>query len=116
MQGALIRLKKMAGSATALEILDRFLEESPIRLEACLSALERGDMVEIQHSLHRIRSDAGWLGASEVQQLAGTGEILAHEGKADRLEELLQQLSGRCYEASQELQRQRTLLLGSQEH
>ena len=115
MQGALIRLKKMAGSSTALEILDRFLEESPNRLKAGLEALTQGDLLELQHNLHRIRSDAGWLGAKAVQDLAGQGETMAMEGKIEGLEALLQQLSGLCYEAGQELHRQRTLLLGSQE-
>lgn len=110
-----MRLKKMAGSATALEILDRFLEESPTRLKGCLEALPQGDLVAIRHHLHRIRSDAGWLGAKQVQELAGQGESMAVEGQVDGLEELLQQLSGECYEASQELHRQRTLLLGSKE-
>ncbi|MFN8606396.1 MAG: Hpt domain-containing protein [Vulcanimicrobiota bacterium] len=115
MQGALLRLKKMAGSATALELLDRFLEESPERLEACLAALQKGDLASIQQHLHRIRSDAGWLGAKEVQDLAGQGENLAVEGKSEGMEALLQDLSGRCYEVCQELHRERTVLLGSKE-
>lgn len=105
----------MAGSATALELLDRFLEESPERLAACLKALEVGDLTVIQHHLHRIRSDAGWLGAKEVQELAGQGENLAVEGKSEGMEALLQELSGRCYDVSQELHRERTVLLGSKE-
>ncbi len=115
MHGALIRLKKMAGSATALELLDRFLEESPTRLEGCLAALQQGDFSCIQHHLHRLRSDAGWLGATEVQNLCGEGETMAIEGITEGLEALLQRLSGQCYEVCQELHRQRTLLLGSQE-
>ncbi|MBX3168443.1 MAG: Hpt domain-containing protein [Candidatus Eremiobacteraeota bacterium] len=108
-------MKKMAGSATALELLDRFLEESPERLEACLQALAAGDLPTIQQHLHRIRSDAGWLGAKEVQELAGQGENLAVEGRSEGMEALLQDLSGRCYEVCQELHRERTVLLGSKE-
>ena len=115
MQGALLRLKKMAGSATALELLDRFLEESPERLEACVQALKSGDLATIQQHLHRIRSDAGWLGAKEVQELAGHGENLAVEGTSEGMEALLQDLSGRCYDVCQELHRERTVLLGSKE-
>jgi len=105
----------MAGSATALELLDRFLEESPERLEACVKALKAGDLTAIQQHLHRIRSDAGWLGAKEVQDLAGQGENLAIEGKSEGIEALLEDLSGRCYEVCQELHRERTVLLGSKE-
>ena len=108
-------MKKMAGSATALELLDRFLEESPERLEACVSALQKGDLGSISHHLHRIRGDAGWLGAKEVQDLAGQGENFALEGKSEGLAALLEQLSGLCYEVSQELHRERTVLLGSKE-
>lgn len=115
MQGALLRLKKMAGSETALELLDRFLEESPERLEACLQALKTNDLDTIQRHLHRIRGDAGWLGAKEVQDLAGVGENLAVEGKSEGMETLLQDLSGHCYNVCQELHRQRTVLLGSKE-
>lgn len=114
-EGALLRLKKMAGSSTALELLDRFLEESPQRLEACRLALQVGDFQEMQMNLHRVRSDAGWLGATAVQELAGKGEIQAVERRRDGFEELLDQLSGLCYEVCQDLQRQRTLLLGSKE-
>jgi two-component system sensor histidine kinase EvgS len=115
MNGALQRLKKMAGSSTALEILDRFLEEAPERLTDCHTCLESGDLVAIRHHLHRIRSDAGWLGARQVADLAGEGENQLVEGRSDGLKELLEQLSGLCYEVSQELQRERTLLLGSKE-
>ena len=115
MQGALLRLKKMAGSATALELLDRFLEESPQRLEACLEALQKGELKTIQEHLHRIRGDAGWLGAKEVQEMAGQGENMAVEGKSEGMEALLQDLSGRCYDVCQELHRERTILLGSKE-
>ena len=115
MQGALLRLKKMAGSSTALELLDRFLEESPERLAACVDALARQDLASIQAHLHRIRSDAGWLGASAVQELAGRGENLAVEKQTEGLAGILQELSGLCYDVCQELERERTLLLGSKE-
>jgi HPt (histidine-containing phosphotransfer) domain-containing protein len=115
MQGALLRLKKMAGSATALELLDRFLEESPERLQACLQALPQEDWQSIRFHLHRLRSDAGWLGAKQVQELAGEGENRVVDGNVEGLESLLQDLSGLCYEVCQELQRERTVLLGSKE-
>ena len=115
MQGALLRLKKMAGITGALEILDRFLEEAPQRLEQALQALQQGDLKTVHLNVHRIRSDAGWLGAREVQELAGRAEDQLVAGSADGLQQLLEQLSGQCYEASQELERQRTLLLGSKE-
>ena len=105
----------MAGSATAIEILDRFLEEAPERIASCHESLTQGDLTAIQHHLHRIRSDAGWLGARQVADLAGEGETRIVEGRPDGLAELFEQLSGLCYEVSQELQRERTLLLGSKE-
>lgn len=115
MRGALMRLKKMAGSATALELLDRFLEEAPERLRKSLDCLATRDLQAIAHHVHRIRSDAGWLGAKEVQDLAGQAEDLALENRPEGLETLLQELSGRCYEVCQELHRERTVLLGSKE-
>lgn len=105
----------MAGVSGALEILDRFLEEAPGRLESALRALSSGDLKTVQFNLHRIRSDAGWLGAREVQELAGQGEEQIVAGQAEGLQELLERLSGCCYDASQELERQRTVLLGSKE-
>lgn len=114
-EGALMRLKKMAGSSTALELLDRFLEESPDRLASCVEALAESDFDKIQVHMHRIRNDAGWLGATQVHELAGVGETKAVERVHDGMAELLEQLSGLCYQVCQDLERQRTLLLGSKE-
>lgn len=115
MHGSLLRLKKMAGVSGALELLDRFLEESPQRLTDALEAVRKADIKSAQLHVHRVRSDAGWLGAKAVQDLAGTVENLLAEGSLDDIPALLEELSGQCYEVSQELERQRTLLLGSKE-
>lgn len=115
MHGSLLRLKKMAGTTGALELLDRFLNESPQRLADALEAVRRNDVRSAQLHVHRVRSDAGWLGAKTVQDLAGRAEMLLVEGPLDGIEQLLEELSGECYEASQELERQRTILLGSKE-
>lgn len=115
MRGALQRLIKMAGSSGALEMLDRFLEESPNHLQGVRDCLGAGDLKGARHHFHRIRGDAGWLGAKSVQELAGQGEVAIDEGELDKVEDLLQELSSRCYESSQQLHRERVWLTGSGE-
>ena len=110
-KGALSRLAKMGGRDMALELLDRFLIEGPQRLEQAKAALGAQDGHNLQHHLHRICSDAGWLGAVDVQELAGRGEMLAEKGQFADLDVLLEQLSEKCFQVCMKLEQEKIRLL-----
>ena len=109
-KGALSRLAKMGGHDLALELLDRFLIEGPQRLEQASLAFQQGERQALQHHLHRICSDAGWLGASDVQELARGMEVQAESGPLEGFSELLEQLSQLCYQACVLLEQEKRLL------
>lgn len=103
----------MGGKDLALELLDRFLQEAPTRLSQAQDALKSNDRKALEMHLHRLASDSGWLGAAQVQELAGKLENLAHKGDLEGMSASLDELGGLCYEVSQELERERIILLES---
>ena len=110
-KGALSRLAKMGGRDLALELLDRFLLEGPQRLEQAREALQGKDTLALQHHFHRICSDAGWLGASDVQAIASRAEILAEKAQLEELGSILDQLSELCYAVCMTLEQEKIRLL-----
>lgn len=116
-KGALTRLLKMGGPELANEILDRFFIEAPKKLQLSYQCLESGDYSNLCHHLHRICSDAGWLGAKEVQALASKMEVAAHGFGPDSNSELLANfrleldvLADYCYQATISLEQEKLLL------
>lgn len=110
-RGALSRLAQMGGQELALELLDRFLVEGPERLEMARKALEAKDSNELQQHFHRLCSDAGWLGAKEIQTLAGQGEILAEKREMEKLSAVLDELSALCYQTCMSLEQEKARML-----
>ena len=111
LKGALSRLIKMGGKELALELLDRFLVEGPKRLEMAREALQEGDLHALQHHFHRLTSDAGWLGASDVQQLASSAEVQASQGRLEGLPQILDSLSELCFQVCMSLEQEKARLL-----
>jgi HPt (histidine-containing phosphotransfer) domain-containing protein len=111
LKGALSRLAKMGGRDLALELLERFLQEAPQRLEEARQALQGGDRHKLQLNLHRICSDAGWLGASEVQSLANELEVRAQSGELEGFGQQLEQLSELCYETCIQMEQEKVGML-----
>ena len=111
LRGALSRLAQMGGQELAIELLDRFLVEGPERLEMARAALEAKDSYELQQHFHRLCSDAGWLGAKEIQLLAGQGEIMAEKGEMDKLPAVLDELSHLCYQTCMSLEQEKLRML-----
>jgi HPt (histidine-containing phosphotransfer) domain-containing protein len=110
-RGALSRLAQMGGQELAIELLDRFLIEGPERLEMARTALAAQDSYELQQHLHRLCSDAGWLGAKEIQLLAGEGEIMAEKGEMEKLSAVLDELSQLCYQTCMSLEQEKARML-----
>lgn len=105
-----MRLIKMGGPELANEILDRFLREAPKKLELSHVCLDGGDFASLAHHLHRICSDAGWLGAAEVQSLASQLELDSRDLNSQDIidfRQRLERLSELCYAACVQLDQER---------
>jgi CheY-like chemotaxis protein/HPt (histidine-containing phosphotransfer) domain-containing protein len=68
---SLRRLGEMTGQPLAREVVDRFLEETPGRLERMRVALVRGDAAELAFIAHTLKGSSGQLGALRVAALSG---------------------------------------------
>ena len=77
---ALPRLERMVGAKVLGEVLDLYLENTPLRLRAVRDGLDAEDQENTARALHDLKSSAGMIGASTVQQLAETMERAAWRG------------------------------------
>jgi HPt (histidine-containing phosphotransfer) domain-containing protein len=105
----------MGGRDLAMELLERFLQEGPERLDLIRSALEKGDRLTLQQNLHRVCSDAGWLGAKEVQALANEMEVTAQTGSLEGFADHVERLTKLCYETSVLLEQEKARMNDSKE-
>lgn len=89
---ALEKLRKLGGPEFVVKMLDLFLENAPVRIEAARAGQRAGDLKAVEMAVHSLKSSAGNLGARELQQIAGRIEDLAEAGKGDGLSALLDDL------------------------
>ena len=82
---ALPRLERMVGAKVLGEVLDLYFENAPKRIEAVRAGMRSEDLGAAALALHDLKSSAGMLGASGLQQLAEEMERLARQNDADGL-------------------------------
>jgi two-component system, sensor histidine kinase and response regulator len=85
---ALARLRRFGGDKLVADMIDLFLASAPDRLSAAREAMLARDTGAAGRALHAIKSSAGQLGASALQQLCIDGERLAKAGDARALDAL----------------------------
>ena len=68
---SLRRLGELTGQPLARDLIERFLEETPGRLERMRVALVRGDAAELAFIAHSLKGSSGQLGALRVAALSG---------------------------------------------
>lgn len=73
---ALSRLRQLGGDAFLTEMIDLFLEHFSTRLESAIAGERRGDLDAVAFACHTLRSSAGNLGATVLQDLSS--EIERH--------------------------------------
>jgi PAS domain S-box-containing protein len=78
-----------AGRQAVAELIDTFLEDSPVQLAALRDALERGDAGEAQRAAHTLKSNGATFGARAFAELCRSLETLCREGRLDEAPELL---------------------------
>jgi HPt (histidine-containing phosphotransfer) domain-containing protein len=91
-QVALDRLRRLGGDQLVREMIDLFLEHTPMRIEAALVGGQAGDLGAVERAAHSLGSSAGYLGAMTLKEVAGRLEHLAREQQAPAIPPLLQEL------------------------
>ncbi len=86
----------------AQKALDIFLKDAQTLLAAIAKGIDDGDTAVVQHSAHQVKSGAGYLGLSALQDICQSITEQARTGLADGLDVLLK-------DATLEYQRIRTL-------
>ena len=86
---ALERIHKIGGAKLVGKIIALFLENAPQRLEAARQGERSGDLAAVEQAVHSLKSSAGNVGASRLQELAATTEKLAEKGEAGPIPGLL---------------------------
>lgn len=74
---ALERLRRFGGDTLLSQMIDLFVSTAPPRLDAAYAAASSRDCGGVQAALHALKSSAGQLGATSLQQLCEEGETLA---------------------------------------
>jgi HPt (histidine-containing phosphotransfer) domain-containing protein len=65
------------------ELLDVFLEDAPVRVDAIRSAIDDGDTATLANEAHTFKGAAAVLEAHEVGSCAHALELLARGGRLD---------------------------------
>jgi PAS domain S-box-containing protein len=64
------------------KLLQQFVDDTVKRREAVLSAVETGDLDQLEHATHALKSVAGTLGATELTNVAASMNALARDHKS----------------------------------
>ncbi len=73
------------------DVIDSYLEDTPVRIEGLRSALDRGCWDDLQRIAHSLKSSSGIFGAKEMVAACRALEIAAGEGESARLD-LIQEI------------------------
>ena len=73
-------------------VIDRYLEESSMLLEAIDRAVDRGIAKDLQHAAHTLKSSSALLGAIELSGLCQELETRGGKGLLDGTAEIVTQL------------------------
>jgi HPt (histidine-containing phosphotransfer) domain-containing protein len=80
---AIERLLKLGGQKFTLDMIDLFISYGSKKLAEARTAQQAGDLVKLSAAAHPLKSSAGNVGASRVQELAAQVELSAEEKKAE---------------------------------
>ncbi|MBK8980455.1 MAG: Hpt domain-containing protein [Planctomycetes bacterium] len=86
-----------------VDLIDMFLEDGPLKVQTILEGLAAGDLDAVERAAHALKSSAGNLGASYVQDLAEQLQIAGHNRDAVAARACADQLRSRFTEAEQAL-------------
>ena len=82
----------VGGSKLVRELIELFLNYAPERISVARAGIQAGDLSTAQRALHSLKSSAGQLGVTAVQEACSRGEAAAAEGDATGVEAALAQV------------------------
>jgi HPt (histidine-containing phosphotransfer) domain-containing protein len=104
---ALQRLQRLGGDAFACKMIDLFLEYAAKRTAEARAAHDAGNFVAVEKAVHPLKSSAGNVGASRIQELAARIEALAEQGPSEALAAALGELEQAFVAIKPELEEKR---------
>ena len=75
--------KSMADSATLVELLDAYLDDSPQLIEQMRAGLAAGDIERVRRAAHSLKSNSASLGARRLANVSRELEMVAKSGTLD---------------------------------
>jgi HPt (histidine-containing phosphotransfer) domain-containing protein len=79
------RLVRFGGDKLLNSVIDIFLKEGPVRLDVARHGAASGNATVVRHALHSLKSSAAQLGAVQLSEYCGEGELLAMENASAAL-------------------------------
>lgn len=107
---ALDRMQHLGGAVFVVQMIDLFLDYAGAKIREALLAQAAGDLDRVQAAVHPIRSSAGNVGATRIQQLATRIEDLARERQTAPVAAALEELEKAFDAAKPELHEKRKAL------
>jgi len=80
---AIGRIRRIGGDALVSNMVNMFLEHGAERVAAIRAAAEAGDVKAVEHIAHSLKSSAGNLGGTRLQETAEMLEQKAAQGVID---------------------------------
>ncbi|MEX0907933.1 MAG: Hpt domain-containing protein [Gemmatimonadota bacterium] len=80
---ALDRLRRLGGDTLVRRLIESFLAHGAERLDALGRGAVLGDAGLVERAAHTLKSSAGYLGATLLQQECALTEAQAHDGTID---------------------------------
>jgi HPt (histidine-containing phosphotransfer) domain-containing protein len=90
---ALENLHRAGGSPLVRQLIQLFLEHHPKRIAAAQEGEKAGDWKAVELAAHSMKSSAGNLGLTGLQQRAGGLEFLASQGGGSEAVGILQEIT-----------------------
>jgi PAS domain S-box-containing protein len=105
-------LEAQGRQEAVMEIIDLFLETTPLRLERLREVARQRDLAVFLSLAHSLRGAALHLGASRVADLCAEAQAVAREGTPERLSPLFDALQAEFRDAARVLEAERHRLSG----
>jgi HPt (histidine-containing phosphotransfer) domain-containing protein len=104
---ALERLKRLGGGKLLRDMLDLFLEHTPVRMAAAAASFSQGDLAGVNQAAHSLKSSAANLGARTLRDYAEQVEHVAAGEQAGDLASLIAHLQEAFAQARAALEKER---------
>ena len=80
MNDVLENLRIVGGPKLVRELIELFLRYAPERMGVARAGIAQGDLGAAQRAMHSLKSSAGQLGVTAIQEACSRGEVLAANG------------------------------------